>query len=161
MISGAKWMLMWRSGPGSSVAMALVSQVMRLVVVSVGRLRPPFADDVQHYKKLLARHAKLELIEVREDEAVARRIPERSHVTLLAMDGQTYDSPSLARWIEDRRMEGRDLCFVIGGPTGLDLACDHRMASGRAPLPPQRAKVVLLEQLFRPHKIIANEPYHL
>jgi len=32
---------------------------MRLVVVSVGRLRPPYADDVQHYKKLLARHARL------------------------------------------------------------------------------------------------------
>src|SRR4051812_37548513 len=75
MISGAKWMLMWRSGPGSSVAMALVSQVMRLVVVSVGRLRPPYADDVQHYKKLLARHARLELVEVREDEQVLHAAP--------------------------------------------------------------------------------------
>src|SRR3954454_21476413 len=102
MISGAKWMLMWRSGPGSSAAMALVSQVMRLVVVSVGRLRPPYIDDVQHYKKLLARHARLDLIEVREDEAVARRIPERAFVSLLASDGQTFDSPAFARWLEDR-----------------------------------------------------------
>ena len=43
---------------------------MRIVVVAVGRLRPPFADDVQHYQKLLARHARLELVEVREDEQV-------------------------------------------------------------------------------------------
>jgi 23S rRNA (pseudouridine1915-N3)-methyltransferase len=134
---------------------------MRLVVVSVGRLRPPFADDVQHYKKLLARHAKLELIEVREDEAVARRIPERSHVTLLAMEGQTYDSRGFARWLEDRRMAGLDLVFVIGGPTGLDLESDHRLSFGPLTLPHQLAQVVLLEQLFRAHKILANEPYHL
>jgi 23S rRNA (pseudouridine1915-N3)-methyltransferase len=38
---------------------------VRIVVVAVGRLRPPFADDVQHYQKLLARHARLELVEVR------------------------------------------------------------------------------------------------
>src|SRR3954462_11270985 len=104
MISGAKWMLMWRSGPCSSEAMALVSQVMKLVVVSVGRLRPPYVDDVQHYKKLLARHARLELIEVREDEAVARRVPERAFVSLLASDGEAFDSSAFARWLEERRM---------------------------------------------------------
>src|SRR4051794_16961980 len=161
MISGAKWMLMWRSGPGSSVAMALVSQVMRLVVVSVGRLRPPFADDVQHYKKLLARHAKLELVEVREDEAVARRIPERSYVSLLAMDGKTYDSRSFARWLEERRMAGLDLCFVIGGPTGLDLSSDHPLSFGAPTLPHQLPPGVLLQQLFPAPKILANQPYHL
>src|SRR2546423_8226998 len=115
MISGAKWMLMWRSGPGSSAAMALVSHLMKLVVVSVGRLRPPYVDAVQHYKKLLARHARLELIEVREDEAVVRRIPERAFVSLLSSEGEAFDSPSFARWLEQRRMLGRDLCFVIGG----------------------------------------------
>jgi 23S rRNA (pseudouridine1915-N3)-methyltransferase len=134
---------------------------VRLVVVSVGRLRPPYVDDVQHYKKLLARHARLELIEVREDEAVARRIPERSFVSLLASDGQAMTSEELARWLEDRRQSGRDLCFVIGGPTGLDLPSDHRLSFGPATLPHQLAQVVLLEQLFRAHKILANEPYHL
>src|SRR5215212_8230780 len=116
MISGAKWMLMWRSGPFSSEAFALVSQVMRVVVVSVGRLRPPFADDVQHYSRLLARHTRLELVEVREDEAVARRLPERAFVSLLALDGRTYDSEAFAVWLEERRRSGRDLCFVVGGP---------------------------------------------
>src|SRR3954466_14465605 len=108
MISGAKWMLMWRSGPCSSEAMGLASHPVRLTVVSVGRLRPPFADDVQHYKKLLARHARLELVEVREDEAAARRIPDRSFVSLLAMDCRAYDSRTFARWLEERRMSGRD-----------------------------------------------------
>ena len=134
---------------------------MRLTVVSVGRLRPPYVDDVQHYKKLLARHTKLELVEVREDEAVARRLPDRAFVSLLAVDGDQLSSEELARWLEDRRQSGRDLCFVIGGPAGLEVPCDHRLSFGRATLPHQLAQVVLLEQLFRAHKILANEPYHL
>jgi 23S rRNA (pseudouridine1915-N3)-methyltransferase len=50
---------------------------MRIVVVAVGRVRPPFADDVEHYAKLLKAHAPLDLIEVREDERIERRIPAR------------------------------------------------------------------------------------
>ena len=129
--------------------------------MSVGRLRPPFVDDVQHYARLLARHARLELIEVREDDAVSRRIPERTFVSLLAVGGETYDSESFARWLEDRRQSGRDLCFVIGGPSGLEVPSDHRLSFGPLTLPHQLAQVVLLEQLFRAHKILANEPYHL
>jgi 23S rRNA (pseudouridine1915-N3)-methyltransferase len=134
---------------------------VRIVVVAVGRLRPPFADDVRHYQKLLARHTRLELIEVREDAHVARRIPERAFVSLLDRDGEAMDSLKFSRFLEDRRQSGRDLCFVIGGPYGLDLAdLDHRFSLGAMTLPHQLARVVLLEQLYRGHKILAGEPYH-
>jgi 23S rRNA (pseudouridine1915-N3)-methyltransferase len=134
---------------------------MRILVIAVGRLRPPFHDDVEHYRRLLAGRARVELIEVREDERVPRRIPERVHLVLLASDGREFDSVELSRWLEDRRQEGRDLCFVIGGPRGLDLdQCDTRLSLGRITLPHQLARVVLLEQLYRAHKILAGEPYH-
>jgi 23S rRNA (pseudouridine1915-N3)-methyltransferase len=135
---------------------------VRLIVVSVGRLRPPYVDDVQHYKKLLARHARLELIEVPENERVAKRIPERAFVSLLHREGHAFDSIAFSRFLEERRMSGRDLCFVIGGPVGLELdGVDHRFSLGPMTLPHQLARVVLLEQLLRGHKILANEPYHL
>lgn len=134
---------------------------MRISVIAVGRLRPPFQDDVEHYRKLIAGHARVELIEVREDERVPPRIPERAHLVLLASDGRSFDSVELSRWLEERRQEGRDLCFVIGGPRGLDLdRCDTRLSLGRMTLPHQLARVVLLEQLYRAHKILAREPYH-
>ena len=134
---------------------------MRIVVVAVGRLRPPFADDVQHYQKLLAGHTRLELIEVREDEQVIRRLPDRAYVSLLHRDGAKPDSIAFAQWLEERRRSGRDLCFVIGGPFGLDLeSVDHRLSLGEITLPHQLARVVLLEQLYRGHKILAREPYH-
>ena len=58
-------------------------------------------------------------------------------------------------------MEGRDVCFVIGGPRGLELdRCDAKLSLGPMTLPHQLARVVLLEQLYRGHKILAREPYH-
>jgi 23S rRNA (pseudouridine1915-N3)-methyltransferase len=135
--------------------------VVRIVVVAVGRLRPPFADDVQHYQKLLARHARLELVEVREDERVARRLPDRSFVSLLHQEGSQIDSVGFSGFLEERRASGRDLCFVVGGPFGLELdEVDQRLSLGPFTLPHQLARVVLLEQLYRAHKILAGEPYH-
>ena len=135
---------------------------MRLIVLAVGRLRPPYADDVEHYARLLRRLARLELVEVREDEQVERRLPDRAFVSLLHRDGQDFDSEGFARFLEERRQSGRDLCFVIGGAYGLEelAGVDHRFSLGRLTLPHQLARVVLLEQLFRGHKILAGEPYH-
>lgn len=134
---------------------------MRIVVVAVGRLRPPFADDVQHYQKLLAGHTRVELVEVREDEQVIRRLPQRAFVSLLDRSGESMDSVAFSEFLEARRRSGRDLCFVIGGPFGLELQeVDHRLSLGEMTLPHQLARVVLLEQVYRGHKILAREPYH-
>jgi 23S rRNA (pseudouridine1915-N3)-methyltransferase len=134
---------------------------VRIIVVAVGRLRPPFADDVRHYQGLLARHVRLEQVEVRENDHVDRRIPERAFVSLLDREGEMLDSLQLGKFLETRRQSGMDLCFVVGGPFGLELDdVDHRLSLGAITLPHQLARVVLLEQLYRAHKIIAGEPYH-
>ena len=134
---------------------------MRIVVVAVGRIKPPFQDDVEHYRRLLVRQARVELVEVREDEHVERRIPERAHVALLDAAGEAMSSEALARRLEDRRQAGRDLCFVVGGPYGTRLGrCYTKLSFGPITLPHQLARGVLLEQLFRAHKILAGEPYH-
>ena len=134
---------------------------MRLEVLAVGRLRPPFADDVAHYQKLLRRQARVEIVEVREDEALARRIPERAFVVLLDERGKSLSSEAFAAFLEERRQAGRDVVFVIGGPFGTQLERrDLSLSLGPLTLPHQLARVVLLEQLFRAHKILAGEPYH-
>jgi len=134
---------------------------VRITVLAVGRLRAPFADDVQHYARLIGRHARVDLVEVREDEHVPRRLPERAFVSLLDRGGRAYDSEAFAAFLERRRQAGLDLCFVVGGPYGLELEpADHRLSLGPLTLPHQLARVVLLEQLYRAHKILAGEPYH-
>ena len=143
-------------------------------MISVGRLRPPYADDVAHYEKLLRRYVRLTQLELRdgagrdggrrvpgEAERVGSRLPAGAFVSLLAADGEELDSGGFARFIEVRRASGRDLAFVIGGAFGLELpAADHRLSLGPMTLPHQLARVVLLEALFRAHRIILGEPYH-
>jgi 23S rRNA (pseudouridine1915-N3)-methyltransferase len=135
---------------------------VQIVIVAVGKQRPPFLDDAEHYRKLLTRHTRLEVVEVPDDAALARRLPERSFTSLLSLDGEALDSLAFSRFLEQRRHSGRNLCFVIGGAFGappLD-GIDHRLCLGPLTLPHQLARIVLLEQLFRAHKILAGEPYH-
>jgi 23S rRNA (pseudouridine1915-N3)-methyltransferase len=134
---------------------------VKWTVLAVGRMRPPYADDSAHYERLLLRQARVEIVELREDEQIERRIPERAWVCLLDAGGRAYDSKAFAGWVEQRRQAGRDVCFVIGGPYGTTLErADARLSLGPMTLPHLLARVVLLEQLFRAHKILANEPYH-
>ena len=134
---------------------------MRYFVVAVGKARPPFLDDLEHYSKLLSRYARVDVIEVADDAALQRRIPERAWVCLLDSRGGSYSSEAFAGWLEERRQAGRDVCFVIGGAFGTELeGANHTLSFGPATLPHLLARVVLLEQLYRGHKILANEPYH-
>src|SRR5256885_7232890 len=126
MISGEKWMLIWRSCASSSSVIWLLAQVgveagasiaaVRIIVLAVGRLRPPFADDVQHYQKLLAGHARVELVELRDEEEVDRRTPDRAFAVLPSPEGEPFDSIHLSTWREEGRQSGRERCLAICGP---------------------------------------------
>jgi 23S rRNA (pseudouridine1915-N3)-methyltransferase len=135
---------------------------VRYSVVAVGKARgTPYADALAHYAKLLTRYARVEVIEVADDDALRRRLPERAYVCVLDSRGRTYTSEAFSEWVEERRQGGLDVCFVIGGAFGIDLpAADHKLSFGPMTLPHMLARVVLLEQLYRAHKILGNEPYH-
>ena len=134
---------------------------MRYFVVAVGKAKAPYADDLAHYAKLLSRYARVDVIEVADEEAALRRIPDRTTVCLLDSRGRSYTSEAFAGWLEERRRAGVDVCFVIGGAFGIAVERpDHTLSFGEMTLPHLLARVVLLEQLYRAHKILANEPYH-
>jgi 23S rRNA (pseudouridine1915-N3)-methyltransferase len=140
---------------------------VRLVVITVGKARPPYADDVDHYARLLGRQARLEQVELQEGAeaaAILRRVPDGAYMCALDREGEALPSEALADLIAERRMSRADLAFLVGGPFGLDQAvlerADRRLSFGPLTLPHQLARVVLLEQLFRAHKILAGEPYH-
>jgi 23S rRNA (pseudouridine1915-N3)-methyltransferase len=134
---------------------------VKYTVVAVGKIRPPYADDDAHYRRMLGGHARVEVVEVRDSEQLERRIPERAHRVVLDSSGRTYDSEAFARRLEEWRQAGRDVCFVIGGAFGVTLERrDETLSFGPMTFPHQLARVLLLEQLYRAHKILAGEPYH-
>jgi 23S rRNA (pseudouridine1915-N3)-methyltransferase len=134
---------------------------VKYTVVAVGKIRPPYADADAHYRKMLGGHARVEIVEVRDGEQLERRIPERAHRVVLDAGGRTYDSEAFARRLEEWRQAGRDVCFVIGGAFGVTVERrDETLSFGPMTFPHQLARVLLLEQLYRAHKILAGEPYH-
>lgn len=137
---------------------------MKTTLIAVGKAKAPYAEADAHYLKLLSKRLPVELVEVRDDGAVAARIPERTHVVALSADGDAMSSERWAEWLESRKLAAVDLCFLIGGPHGLapdalDRA-DQRISLGPQTMAHQLARAVLLEQLFRSTKILAGEPYH-
>lgn len=134
---------------------------MRYLVIAVGKLRPPYLDDAEHYLGRLRAHAKVEMIEVKDDDQVRKRIPEGAFVVMLDERGKSRDSVAFSSFLDERRLDGRTLVFVVGGAYGLSLPeADAMIAFGPMTLPHQLARVVLLEQLYRGLSILAGSPYH-
>jgi len=138
---------------------------VRVTVITVGKVKAPFAEADSHYRKMLQRHQPVEVIEVRDEVNVEGRIPTRSHVIALDHGGRAMSSRAWSQWLSERRIDAQDLCFLVGGPEGLSARTmtlvDERLSFGPQTMAHQLARVVLLEQLFRATKILAAEPYHL
>src|SRR3954452_24950272 len=112
MTSGVVWRLKCRSRSSSS-GTRLASHTVRYSVVAVGKARPPYADDLEHYAKLLSKHARVDVVEVADEAAVVRRMPDPGFGRLLDSGGRSYTSAAFAGWLEERRRAGRDVCFAI------------------------------------------------
>ena len=60
--------------------------------------------------------------------------------------------------------DGRDLCFVIGGPDGLGPEilekASLRWSLSGLTLPHAMVRVILAEALYRAHSVLHNHPYH-
>lgn len=133
-------------------------------MITVGKAKEPFLAADAHYRKLLQRHQPVDVIEVRDEVNIEGRIPKRAHVVALDRGGRALSSKAWSSWLSERRIDARDLCFLIGGPRGLpaevvELA-DERISLGPQTMAHQLSRIVLLEQLFRATKILAGESYH-
>ncbi len=153
---------------------------MRLLCV--GTRMPAWVNAaVDEYSRRFPRDLPLELAEIapgarsgtrydvgramaQEARRLTARLDDRDHVVALEVDGRQHDTASLARWLQRRREDGKDLAFLIGGADGLDASlgsCIHeRLSLSPLTLPHAIARVVLAEQLYRAWTITVGHPYH-
>ena len=100
----------------------------------------------------------------RESERLLASLLPADHVVALAERGRQLTTRELAGWLGGRMQQGEDLAFLIGGPDGLAPAVlarsNYTLALSRLTLPHALARVLLTEQLYRAHCILANHPYH-
>jgi len=100
----------------------------------------------------------------REGERMLSALPDGCYVVALQVDGRSMSSDQLAKFLEVRAQEGRDVAFCIGGPDGLapqiNQRADLRWSLSALTLPHALARVVVAEALYRAVSIIKRHPYH-
>ena len=158
---------------------------MSMTIIAVGRMKEkPYRAMADEYLKRLSRYGKCDEIELpdlpepqnsspaieeqikqREGQAILARIKPGDHVVAMTIPGKQYDSPELARHMQELTVRGvSSVVFVIGGSLGLSqeviARADEQMSMSRMTFPHQLARVMLLEQLYRASKINAGERYH-
>jgi 23S rRNA (pseudouridine1915-N3)-methyltransferase len=137
---------------------------VKTALLTVGRVQEPFLQADAHYRRLLGRYQPLTVIEARDDDDLLLKLPGDGRLVAMDREGRPLDSLDWSRWLDQRRLEARDLWLMVGGPKGLPAAAleaaQERISLGPVTLPHQLARVVVLEQLYRAAKILAGEPYH-
>ena len=153
----------------------------RVRIVAVGSrmpkwVREPFDD----YMTRLNPGLKVTLTEIEPGARSAGRPPAKAIETegqrilaavratefVVALDerGKEMSTRELASWLAVRLQEGSDLAFLIGGPDGFAAEVlqrsDFKWSLSRLTFPHALVRVVLAEQLYRAHGVLANHPYH-
>jgi 23S rRNA (pseudouridine1915-N3)-methyltransferase len=101
---------------------------------------------------------------VAEGELILGRLGDSEQAVLLDERGKQLSSKGLAGKLADWQGDGRDLCFIIGGPDGVSDACrqraDFTWSLSQLTLPHGLARVLFAEQLYRAHSLQTGHPYH-
>ena len=99
-----------------------------------------------------------------EGDIILAKLAATEQVVLLDERGKQLTSKSLASKLSDWQSDGRDLCFVIGGPDGVTDAvrqrADMMWSLSQLTLPHGMARALVSEQLYRAWSLQTGHPYH-
>jgi len=141
---------------------------MRVRLIATGTRMPGWVDQgVAEYAKRLKGGIRFELVEIplaKQHERMRAAIGARDFTVALEVLGRAMTTPELARWLAARLAGGRDLALLVGGPDGLDptLAAQADLRWSLSPLtwPHGLVRIMVVEQLYRAHSLLAGHPYH-
>ena len=99
-----------------------------------------------------------------ESARILAKIHKNERAVLLDERGKQMTSPALADRLAAWQSDGRNLCFIIGGPDGVSSACRERAefiwSLSKLTLPHGLARVLFAEQMYRAWSLQAGHPYH-
>jgi len=153
---------------------------MLLRLIAAGTRMPAWVNEAfAEYAGRLTADYRLELKEIalgqrsgsnaqqaiaKEGERMMAALPARSYVVALQVAGKAFSSEQLARFLQARARDGRDVVFLIGGPDGIaaevDARADERWSLSALTLPHGLARVMVAEALYRAVSIVKGHPYH-
>jgi 23S rRNA (pseudouridine1915-N3)-methyltransferase len=144
---------------------------VRVRIVAVGTRMPEWvATAYEEYTRRLRSSMRVDLEElpvgknkIQEEKRLLDRVGD-DYVVALDEHGKSLTTLALARWLGERKQEGRNLAFVIGGPDGLGPEilekASLRWSLSGLTFPHAMVRVILAEQLYRAQSVLQNHPYH-
>ena len=88
----------------------------------------------------------------------------KDHVVALDVEGAAWSTETLAKKLDNWRMDGQDLAFLVGGADGLDQRClqraDDVLSLSALTFPHALVRVMVAEQIYRAWTILTGHPYH-
>ena len=142
---------------------------MRIRLVTIGKPKLAYAQaGWNEYLSRLQRFHQVHVTQLADKHAydAGKIMAELRGCTVVALEitGKNFSSGGLADFLKKRELDGRPLCFIIGGPEGLPdgvrSTADYQWSLGGLTLPHDLAMVVTLEALYRASTINAGLPYH-
>lgn len=143
---------------------------MKLRLVKIGRVAyPELATLVRMYEERLKPFAKVECIELKDNEAALRLLERKvgsARLVLLDERGREFSSREFAdrlqAYADDPAI--KELTLVVGGPLGLPPAlrdaADFTWSLSRATFTSDMAWLLCWEQLYRAFNILRGTGYH-
>ncbi|USO01495.1 MAG: 23S rRNA (pseudouridine(1915)-N(3))-methyltransferase RlmH [Alphaproteobacteria bacterium] len=99
-----------------------------------------------------------------EADLLLKHIKTGDYVIALDSSGQQTTSAKLATTLEELSTSHGACTWVIGGADGLDTTifarAQHCISLGQNTWPHMLVRVMLVEQIYRAHQILARHPYH-
>lgn len=140
---------------------------MRLQLLLIGKTRrPEMRAIIDDYADRIRRSCPMEILEVRDAEAVLKKLDADRATTPILLDagGRALDSNALAKWLGELRDRGtRQVIFICGNadgfPESLRARVPQKLSLSAMTFSHELARVVLSEQLYRAFALLSGSPY--
>lgn len=155
---------------------------MQIKLIAIGKTDSKELEQlIQEYVKRLGFYTKFELDIIpdiknsknlseasqkeKEGELILKKVQQSDELVLLDEQGKHYSSLAFSEYLQKKMNAGlKNLIFVIGGPYGFSDEV-YKRANGKVSLSAmtfshQMVRLFFVEQIYRAHTILRNEPYH-
>ena len=154
----------------------------KYIIRAIGKPKEAWQKEaISEYKKRLKAFGKVEIIELPEGSAGAKKpdeyktktkeaeallspLPDDAFIIALDETGKNLSSEDFTKRIEKESESGCAIVLLLGGSWGLSdevrKRADLVLSFGKETLPHILARIVLLEQLYRAETILKGKTYH-